>query len=92
MHVVELSKEREEVPIVVASPTSGIVAKKELRDEDDDLEMDFSRLYYNGKVELKRPPRQPFYHKERSYGYYKARIHKKRNQAKCLIRRKAGLT
>ena len=91
MHVVELSKEREEVPYVVASPGDGQVATKELRDEDEDLEMDFQRLYYGGRVEYKRPPKAWPYEKSRSYRYYKARLHKRRNQAACLVRRRAGL-
>ena len=91
LHVVEFRPERENLGVLVASPNDAIVAEKELIDEEDDLEMDFQRLYYGGKVEYERPPKRRIYDKLRSYHRHKARVHRRRNQYDCQLKRDAGL-
>lgn len=90
-HVVEFRKERDNLPVVIASPSSGVVREDELKDEEEDLEVEFDRLYYGGKCELQRPPRQWFYSKSRSWKKKKAEMHAIRNQPGAQILRRAGL-
>ena len=91
LHVVETSKLRADLPVVVASPSDGIVRDQQLIDEEEDLEMDYDRLYFGGKVEYKRPKKLPVYAKLRSYRYKKAENYMRRNQASCKTLRDAGL-
>ncbi|KAI0239227.1 28S ribosomal protein S5, mitochondrial [Lamellibrachia satsuma] len=91
LHVVETSELRADLPVVVASPADGIVRDEQLIDEAEDLEMDYDRLYFGGKVEYKKPKKLPFYHKLRSYRYRKAEDYMRRNQAGCKVLRDAGL-
>jgi len=91
-HVVELRKEKGNLPVVVASPSSGVVNETELKDEEEDLEVNFDRLYYGGKCELIRPPKQKFYHKLKSWKKKTAEVHAMRNQLQAQILRKSGLS
>jgi len=93
-HVVEFRRERENLPVVVASPSDGQVSETELKDEDEDLLVDFRRLYFGGRCKLQRPKRLPFY----AYGVNAkawerslARKHARRNQPHAQIMRMAGL-
>lgn len=90
-HVVEFRKERDNLPVVVASPTSGVVREAELKDEEEDLEVEFDRLYFGGRCELQRPPKKWFYSKFKSYKKKKAEMHAVRNQPDAQILRRAGL-
>ena len=91
LHVVETSKLRADLPVVVASPSDGIVRDQQLIDEEEDLEMDYDRLYFGGKVEYKRPKKLTVFAKLRSYRYHKAEKYMRRNQAGCKTLRDAGL-
>jgi len=90
--VVEMSKERGNLPVVVAAPSNGVVNKEPLKDEDEDLEVEFDRLYYGGKCELVRPPRRRFYADLPSWKKKVAEMHVVRNQRHAQILRKAGLS
>ena len=93
-HVVEFRKERGYLPVVVASPSSGQVSETELKDEEEDLFVDFKRLYFGGRCELSKPKKLPFF----AYGVTaeawkikQAEIHARRNQPHARIMRQAGL-
>jgi len=93
-HVVEFRKERSNLPVVVASPSDGQVSVTELKDEEEDLFVDFNRLYFGGRCELNKPKRLPFF----AYGVtaeawkvHEARKHARRNQPHAQIMRMAGL-
>jgi len=93
-HVVEFRKERGDLPTVVASPSDGQVSETELKDEEEDLLVDFRRLYFGGRCKLYKPKPLPFY----AYGVtaeaYKNRMakrHADRNQPHAQIMRMAGL-
>ena len=89
-HVVEMRPERENYPVVIASPV-GKAKKEPLKDEEEDLEVSFDRLYYGGKAEYKRPKRLPIYHGSTSW-YIKQRVvQKRRNQPHRQLLRQAGL-
>ncbi|XP_064622370.1 small ribosomal subunit protein uS5m-like [Lineus longissimus] len=86
LHVVELRNEMDNLPVVLASPSSG-KTRSIGRDED----LDFNRLYYGGKVPYIKPKPRPFYEKLRSWRNWKKKeLWKSRNQAKCQIVRLAG--
>ncbi len=93
LHVVELRKERSNLPVVVASPTEGNIRTQPLVDEDNNLEMDFENLYYDGKIEYKKPKRKPFWEhlQMRSWKKKSAIVHRRRDQEEAQIRRQAGL-
>jgi len=93
-HVVEFRKERGNLPVVVASPSDGQVSETELKDEEEDLFVDFKRLYFGGRCEVSRPKKLPFF----AYGktaeawrIKQAEIHAVRNQPHAQIMRRAGL-
>lgn len=90
-HIVERRKERDYFPVVVASPSDGKVKDKEVSNELEDIEMDYERLYYGGKTELKRPPKKPFYFKTDGFRNKFARVHKVRNQHHLNILKLSGL-
>ena len=90
----EQRKERNYLPVVVAEPTAGKIATEPLIDEDNDIEKNnFSRFYYDGKLEYKKPKHQPLYMKFNTYGYKKRQkqVIKQRGQKEAQILRKAGL-
>lgn len=89
-HVVEFRKERGHLPTVVASPSSGIVRVDELKDEDEDLEVEFDRLYFGGKCRLERPPKQWHYSKMKSWKKKTKEMHAIRNQPEAQILQRAG--
>jgi len=93
-HVVEFQKERGNLPVVVASPSDGQVSETVLKDEHEDLLVDFRRLYYGGRCELSKPRKLPFF----AYGataeawkIKQAEKHAVRNQPHAQIMRMAGL-
>jgi len=92
-HVVEYKNERQALPVVVASPQTSTVEKDKLKDEVHDLEMNFERLYYEGRVERLKPPLKPFYefHNFPSWQKRCKRVHERRNQQKALLLRQSGL-
>jgi small subunit ribosomal protein S5 len=93
-HVVEFRKEKSNLPVVIASPSSGVVEQTELKDEEEDLVVDFERLYYGGRCELVKPKRLPFYSygkMAKSYAKKQAEVHAMRNQPRAQIMRRAGL-
>lgn len=90
-HVVEFRKERDNLPVVVASPSNGIAENSELKDEEEDLQVDFERLYYGGKCELKRRPKKWFFENTKSWKKKSAEMHAVRNQPQAQILRRAGL-
>lgn len=91
LNVVEFRKERNELPEVVAAPSTGGVSSSPLVDEEEDLEVDFDRLYYGGKTEHIKPKPPPFYHKLPSYKKKMKIVHLRRNQSQAQIMRLAGL-
>jgi len=93
-HVVEFRKERGNLPVVVASPSDGQVSETELKDEHEDLFVDFKRLYYGGRCELWKPKKLPFFAYGASAAAWQkkqAELHVIRNQPHAQIMRKAGL-
>lgn len=90
-HVVEFRKEREHLPTVIASPAGGVVRDDELKDEDEDLEVEFDRLYFGGKCRLERPPKQWHYSKLKCWKKKTMEMHAVRNQPEAQILRRAGL-
>jgi len=93
-HVVEFRRERGNLPVVVASPKDGKVSETELKDEEEDLLVDFRRLYFGGRCKLQKPKRLPFF----AYGVTaeawkrtQAKNHARRNQPHAQIMRMAGL-
>jgi len=93
-HVVEFRKERGDLPVVVASPSNGQVSETELKDEQEDLFMDFGRLYYGGRCELRMPKKLPFFAFGATAAAWKQKqieVHAVRNQPHAQIMRKAGL-
>ena len=91
MMVVELREERDNLPVVVASPSDGIISDKELTNEEEDVEMDFERLYYGGKTEYVRPDKGRFYEKYKSFKKKTERMHKKRGQMEAKLLRDCNL-
>jgi hypothetical protein len=88
-HVVEFRKECDKLPMVVASPSPGVpLTEAELQDEEEDLLVDFDRLYYGGRCELVkiRPPPHL-----KSWPQTQAEKHFLRNQPQAQIMRRAGL-
>lgn len=93
-HVVEFRRERGNLPVVVASPSDGKVSEIELKDEDEDLLVDFRRLYFGGRCVLRKPKRLPFFAygvTAEAYKHKLARTHAARNQPHAQIMRMAGL-
>lgn len=75
LHVVQLRKDRQYFPEVLASPT-------ECRTDDqlDNNEVtDFNQHCLNGRVILRKPKREPYFTKHKSYNIYLKRQEKKRS-------------
>jgi len=93
-HVVEFRRERGDLPVVVASPSDGQVSETELKDEEEDLFVDFNRLYLGGRCELYKPKQLPFFAygaTAEAWNRVQARKHAERNQPHAQIMRMAGL-
>lgn len=90
LHVVEYRPERAMLPTVIAAPSAGYVAEKKPVDEHNELDMNFDRLYYDGKVELEKPPRKFFYHDYPSHKHRLAEDNKRRNQSRAQLLYRAG--
>jgi len=88
-HVIEFRRECDKLPSVVASPSPGVApAETELQDEQEDLLVDFDRLYYGGRCELVKVRPPPHL---KSWKRSQAEVHFLRNQPNVQIMRKAGL-
>lgn len=85
LHVVEFRKDRDYVPIIQASPADGDM-RTDVNEEED---LDFERLYFNGKVLVKRPPKRSVFHRMRSWHHKKRIVHRRRNQSEAQIERLA---
>lgn len=76
LHLVEICKENNYFPTVVASPkecrTADEIPKNEI--------LDFTQYCYDGKVVLKKKKRPPFYAQYKSYEIYLKKFQKNRNQ------------
>ena len=90
LHVVEMRKERGYFPVVVASPSQGFTKGKKTIDEKIELEIEFDRLYYGGKVEYIREKTERFA-PLKSWRRKKVEVQKRRNQYDLHIQRLAGL-
>lgn len=93
-HVVEFREERGNLPVVVASPSDGQVCDAQLKDEEEDLSVDFKRLYFGGRCELSKPRKLPFYafgSTAEAWKIKQAERHAVRNQPHAQIMRRAGL-
>jgi len=93
-HVVEFRKERGNLPVVVASPSPEREQTEELRDDVEDLSVDFDRLYYGGRCEFDKPKALPYFaHGVMAKAWKKKQeeVHAARNQEHALIMRRAGL-
>jgi len=89
-HVVERRPEREYLPVVLASP-SGPTQTETYRDEEEDLEVRFDRLYYGGKQQLIKPPPRPLFWNHKSWAKKQARMRVLRNQPKVQQLKLAGV-
>lgn len=81
-NIVEYCNERNNYPVVVASPTE----KKEtdfVRDEN----FDFETYFYGGRVPLKKKKRMPPHYNTKAYRTYLSENHKRRNQRESQIQR-----
>jgi len=83
LHVVELRKEYDNVPIVIASPSDGNVRTEPLKKEDSNLEF----MYFDNRLPLPPRKKRPFY--SRDPGHNKAQKEKRvfRNQKSARIQR-----
>jgi len=90
LNVVEYRPDRSMIPTVIATPSAGHVADKKPVDEERELELNFDRMYYDGRVELVRPPRKFFYHDYPSHQRRMAENNKRRNQPQAQLLYKAG--
>ena len=86
-----MRKEKDYFPVVVASPSEAKVKDKEYIDEEEDLEMDYDRLYYGGKMEYIKKNVKPFFHKNWGYEKKQKIVHMRRGQLQAQIQRKAEL-
>ena len=89
LHLVEFRKEREYLPIVVASPS--VVRQDKLTNEEEDIEMDYDRLYYGGKHEYERPEKKPFFYHQPGAKRKRKYLNRRRGQDKAQLMRNAGL-
>lgn len=76
MHLVEICRERNYFPNVVASPQECRTAEQIPKDEI----IDFKQYCFGGKVVLKKKKFPPFYTKYKSYEIYLKKQQKLRNQ------------
>ena len=85
-----MRNERDNFPVIVASPSSGIVRTKPCEEDKENIIFDLDRMYLDGKVEYARKQKNPF---EGLLSFRKNRAikHKRRNQFDAMIQRKAGL-
>lgn len=82
LHLVEIRKENDDFPFVVASPS--VVRKPEEIKHDEVL--DFDQYIMNNRVVLKRKKFPPFYTKHKSWETYLIKQEYLRNQDKVKIR------
>ncbi|ELU12582.1 hypothetical protein CAPTEDRAFT_156921 [Capitella teleta] len=90
-HIVERRKERDYFPTVVASPVDREVKQERMTNEEEDIELDYERLYHGGRSEYKHPPRKQFYEKTVGWRRRYAREHKARNQRHLTLLKLSGL-
>ena len=92
-YIVEQRKERNNFPEVVAAPTEGKIATEPIIDEEHDIEMNFERLYFDGKVEYKKPKKLPPWEKYNWPSWQKKQIQvkRRRGQMDAKLQRRAGL-
>jgi hypothetical protein len=100
LHVVELRKERDYLPVLKASPptpssdslTSAPARSQEpLSNEMEDIELCYSRLYNGGRMEYQRPPKKPYFWRNPGYKQKLVIDHKMRGQKHAQIVRMANL-
>ncbi len=86
----ELRGERDNFPEVVASPLDGRINTKILKKEDKDIELDFERMYLDGKKEYIKPYSNPL---KKTFNWKRNFLirHRFRNQQDINIERLAGL-
>jgi len=90
LHVVECRPERKFLPVAIASP-AGATRTEILKDEEEDIEVAFDRLYYGGKTPYQKPPKKPFWEDYKHHRRVKYRRNKTRNQGEQFLLRRAGL-
>ena len=88
LNVVECREERENFPVVVASPSIGKTTAAAIGEDED---VDFDTMYYGGKVEYRRPKKPNFYESFRSYKVSRMYKNRVRNQPRAQLLRQAGL-
>lgn len=71
LHVVEIRKEHDYLPVVVASPSDGEVTKEPPPKE----ELNFETLYFDGKMSLQKGKKRPFY--AENEGHKRAERHRR---------------
>lgn len=76
LHLVEICKENNYYPTVIASPKECRKAEEIPKNEI----LDFTQYCYDGKVVLKKKKRPPFYSEYKSYELYLKKFQKYRNQ------------
>jgi small subunit ribosomal protein S5 len=82
LHVVEFRKEKDYFPTVVASPTGRVRTEREIpRDEM----MDFDLYVSNGRVELFRKKREPFFTRLPGWQTHIKKTHFKRNHGNIIL-------
>ena len=91
--MVEQRRERYYFPEVVAVPTAGKIATENTIDESEDLEMNFERLYYGGRVELQEKKDMPRWQKHnwKSWQKKQEKVVKRRGQREAQLNRMAGV-
>lgn len=92
MHVVEFSEERNNVPVVLASPEDGKVQEKYYGSERDVYDLD--TLYTKGKLHWTRPQMRPVWERLRFTSYQRrmAKEFRRRGQHEAQkVRRLCGL-
>lgn len=81
LHLVEICKENNFFPNVIASPTECRKSEEIPKDEI----LDFKQYCYDGRVVLKKKKPPPFYTKLKSYEVYLKKQEKLRNQEEVRI-------
>ncbi|XP_064601858.1 small ribosomal subunit protein uS5m-like isoform X2 [Liolophura sinensis] len=85
LHVIESSPSRNNMPVVVASPSDGQTRDQVLPEED----LNFDRLYYDGKVQYIKPEKPKFYERLPSWKWKLKELTRRRNQPDAQIERLA---
>lgn len=80
LHLVEICKENNYFPTVIASPKE---CRKSSEIPKDEL-LDFTQYCYDGRVVLKKKKRPPFYANYKSHEIYLKKYQKYRNQGKVI--------